>query len=380
MKGLGVGFAVTAVLWASGCHKSRPAGNGTSGSGGAAGASSGGAVGGAGRGGATGAGAVGGGSAGGVTGSAGAVGGSGGVGGAGGAGGGVSGAGGGVGGVGGTPAMVCDGFDIPPDHVPGAGGYDTSAAGVVTDPVTGLVWQRDVTGSDAFWLGAAAHCTGLTLGGSSGWRLPNVLELSSIADLSTAGPAIDAAAFPNTPATWFMTSTAVYVNGQPTGGPSWGHTIDFQTGLTLNGMPNSGFVRCVRDGTPRRCYLAGARFAVTSSSGVDAVVDAATTLIWQRGVSPTPLDWADAAAYCASLGGGFRLPGTKELLSLVDWVDKGVAIDQSAFTGTPRAEFWTSSPLAGSTTDALTVNFYSSDSATSSHASRDTLEQVRCVH
>jgi hypothetical protein len=275
--------------------------------------------------------------------------------------------------------MVCDGFDIPPDHVPGAGGYDTSVAGLVSDPVTGLVWERDVTGRDKNWQSAALACKGETLVGLAGWRLPSVLELSSIVDFASTGPAIAAAAFPSTPTTWFMTSTPVYLNGQITGGVDWGHTIDFQTGLTLNGMPNSGFVRCVRDGT-RRCYQAASRFAVTSSSGVEAVVDAATTLTWQRGMSPNPLGWSDAAPYCASLGGGFRLPGVKEFLSLVDWMSKGAAIDHAAFPGTPQAAFWSSSRLAGSATDALLVDYTSSDSARSGSETTQTLEQVRCVH
>jgi hypothetical protein len=104
----------------------------------------------------------------------------------------------------------------------------------------------------------------------------------------------------------------------------------------------------------------------------------ATTLVWQRAAAPDRLTWADAGPYCASLA-GFRLPGAKELLSLVDWQAHDVAIDGSAFPGTPAGAFWTSSRMAGSTADAVTVDFSQSVYAGTSHAAASSPQYVRCV-
>src|SRR6185436_9572769 len=184
--------------------------------------------------------------AGGSTGGTAGGGGEGGPGG-GGQGGATGGTGGGTGGTGGTggqggiAAQTCNGFTVPADH-PDRGAYDTTVAGVVTDAVTNLTWQRAASDDDPNYRSATSYCAGLMVNGASGWRLPTVLELSTIVDFSATNPAIDRTAFPSTPATWFMTSTAVYMNGSTVGGADWGHTVDFTTGLTLNGMPNYGSV------------------------------------------------------------------------------------------------------------------------------------------
>ena len=70
-------------------------------------------------------------------------------------------------------------------------------------------------------------------------------------------------------------------------------------------------------------------------------LDVATGLTWQAGFAPQSLDWADASAYCASLAGGFRLPGLKELLSIVD-LTAPYDGDLSAFPGSPHDLYWTS--------------------------------------
>lgn len=84
----------------------------------------------------------------------------------------------------------------------------------VTDNRTGLVWRRCSEGQS--WSGS--NCTGsastYTHEGAlqraqtqSGWRLPNVKELSSLVDDTRINPAINTVAFPNTPHSWFWTSS-----------------------------------------------------------------------------------------------------------------------------------------------------------------------------
>jgi Protein of unknown function (DUF1566) len=89
-----------------------------------------------------------------------------------------------------------------------------TAGDEVTDNKTGLVWARCSVGQA--WSGSA--CTGsasahtheqaLQLAqAATGWRLPNVKELSSIADKGCQSPAIDSTAFPNTPNAGYWSSS-----------------------------------------------------------------------------------------------------------------------------------------------------------------------------
>jgi len=94
----------------------------------------------------------------------------------------------------------------------------------VADSQTGLVWQRCSAGQS--WSGST--CTGTaatytheaaltyaqtqnTANSTTGWRLPNVKELSSIADKGCQSPAIDGTAFPNTNAVYWSSSPYVGV-------------------------------------------------------------------------------------------------------------------------------------------------------------------------
>jgi hypothetical protein len=90
----------------------------------------------------------------------------------------------------------------------------------VTDMRTGLIWKRCSEGQA--WNGTT--CTGtatnhrhepaLALANASnssqsatGWRLPNVKELASLADKGCQNPAIDNTTFPATPGDWFWSSS-----------------------------------------------------------------------------------------------------------------------------------------------------------------------------
>lgn len=101
----------------------------------------------------------------------------------------------------------------------------------VKDSRTGLIWKRCSEGQ----ILSANTCTGsaanYTHEGAlanarqqSGWRLPNVKELASLADKGCIGPAIDRSAFPNTP------TSALYWTSSPAGGGygAWG--VDFNAG------------------------------------------------------------------------------------------------------------------------------------------------------
>ncbi|MGB8297301.1 MAG: DUF1566 domain-containing protein, partial [Polyangia bacterium] len=86
-----------------------------------------------------------------------------------------------------------DGTRLPSGDGANSGQYAVSADGLtVTDTITGLVWQRDGSGTRAVcaagttctWAEAKVYCAALVLGGVSGWRLPGVMELSTIVDFT----------------------------------------------------------------------------------------------------------------------------------------------------------------------------------------------------
>jgi hypothetical protein len=103
-----------------------------------------------------------------------------------------------------------------------------------------------------------------------------------------------------------------------------------------------------------------------TDNGDGTVTDNVTGLMWQQAVSTTRYTWAQAVAYCPtlSLAGhrDWRLPSRIELVSIVDLgVTSGATINATYFPSTPTSWFWSSSPLAGSSSYAWGVPFSSGD-------------------
>lgn len=142
--------------------------------------------------------------------------------------------------------------------------YTVSADGQeVTDSRTNLIWRRcpegmvfsggTCTGTANRFLHEAALQHAAAQASSTGiaWRLPNVRELSSIADKSLFNPAIDPIVFPATQVGPFG---SVFWSASPSIGPSGGAwAVDFTSGNVRFGGARSGYgiyphVRLVRDG------------------------------------------------------------------------------------------------------------------------------------
>lgn len=257
-------------------------------------------------------------------------------------------------------AVVC-GFVMPSPVgalLPNPVAYDTREADVVTDEVTGLMWQRATEDAGLSWEMATSFCTASRVGGYADWRLPAMGELVSLFDFM-AVPPIDATTFPGTPPEHFWTSTKTtrpspFFNGRTAWYVEFGS--DPQFAATEEGSVSLDRVRCVRtSGIPApRCHPANARYQVSDTLAVDAE----TGLTWQR-MAPSGLTWADAGSYCRSLDGGFRLPTLPEATSLIDYGAAGnLLIDVTAFPNVSNDPLcWTSSLRADASDRAWAVSF-----------------------
>lgn len=135
--------------------------------------------------------------------------------------------------------------------------YQSNDDGTVVDKETGLMWRgclQGVTGNACdngaplavTWAEALLYVPKFNgQGGFAGykdWRLPNIRELSTLAELQCDDPAINLAVFPN------ATSAAVWSSS-----PSYFHThyswyVDFKTGAFKYGeRVKAKAIRLVRD-------------------------------------------------------------------------------------------------------------------------------------
>ena len=108
------------------------------------------------------------------------------------------------------------------------------------------------------------------------------------------------------------------------------------------------------------------RFEIAGTEAQSAVVDHATTLMWQQqSTLDAPVTWAAALAHCEGLVyAGFedwRLPAINELLSLVDEKKTELpAVNTTFFVNfpaTPNPGFWTSTTHRRQASQAYVVYF-----------------------
>jgi hypothetical protein len=223
----------------------------------------------------------------------------------------------------------------------------------------------------------------LNLGGfSSGWRLPEVVELQSIVNRSRTdnSVSIDMTAFPNTQAGLFWANT-FYKGGSST---AWVVGFGADSSIASDSTGAHHYVRCVRspggdvltavEPTAQLSAPAG-RYSYPDGTvaTADIVYDNVTHLTWERTEPSGIFVWSSsgvpgsAQSHCAglntsALGGftsGWRLPSVNELLSIVDFTLADPTIDETAFPQTGSLYFWADIPYQynGSTGTAWVVNF-----------------------
>lgn len=117
-------------------------------------------------------------------------------------------------------------------------------------------------------------------------------------------------------------------------------------------------------------------------NGDGTVADNVTGLMWRQIATEETFTWSDAKTTCPTLTAGgahdWRLPSFIELLSIVDYsvASPAPAIDDVAFPNTPPDIFWSSTKVAGESSEAWYVNF-SYGYAVS--ADQSETHYVRCV-
>lgn len=297
--------------------------------------------------------------------------------------------------------------------------------GTVLDKLTGLIWLRNAGYfAPTTWPQALAEVNqlatgtaGLTDGSKAGdWRVPNLVELESMVDVSASSPAVTAGnPFTQVANATYWTSTSYW--GGSLGSP-WAWIINLEDGAYLNdGVANvkavsrnavwavkgqgGGFVKLQATGQYDGPFGDGTATVgddgsiqsgvpltyprwIDNSDGT--VTDSVTGLVWLKQADAFNLSWAGALTAISTLQSGqcglsdgskpgdWRMPNRKEMQSMADrfmnnhsdffnatfttWA--GVVYQEPIFNSFVTAErYWTSSTDAADTTQAWAV--YSCD-------------------
>ncbi len=129
------------------------------------------------------------------------------------------------------------------DHAPPASAREPLVidADTVSDPATGLVWQRAADATPVTFDEAARRCAALSLAGSSGFRVPTMKELQTLVSERPAGALlIDEVAFPD------VADEVVWSSSKLAGDVASAWLVRFSDGYSLYAtLDTLGLVRCV---------------------------------------------------------------------------------------------------------------------------------------
>ncbi len=294
-----------------------------------------------------------------------------------------------------------------------------NADGTVTDALTGLIWIKDAGClAPAVWAAAlteanqlASGTCGLSDGSKAGqWRLPDLVELESVVDVSAGNPALAAVSpFKNVSQAIYWSSTS-YFGGQAGSPQAWAirmsdsryindgvsnlKTTSVNQVWAVKGagggaikLPATGMFPTFAagdDGSVQAGVMAPYPRFIDNSNGT--VTDLVTGLIWLKLANCVQGDWASALAAVHSLAtgqcgltdgsavGSWRMPNRNEMQSLSDRMEtnhsqffnqtdyntNGSVFQSAILSNFIVSEYyWTSTTNATNISDAWTV--YSCD-------------------
>lgn len=298
--------------------------------------------------------------------------------------------------------------------------YVDNQDGTVTDNLTGLTWLKDASClALATWPTAlteanqlASGACGLSDKSTAGqWRLPNLIELESVVDVTASNPAISAGSpFKNVANINYWTSTGYFGGdlGTPTAwavrmsdGSYINDGIQNVKTISLNGVwavrgSGAGTGKLQATGLFQPPLQAGDDGTLEMGTGLvsprfidngnGTVTDAMTGLIWLKQGTCIQDDWATAVGAVTKLASGqcgltdgstageWRMPNRNEMQSIADRNQTNEADyldftflnpDQSVYQAAillnfvPNQFYWTSTTDAANTSEAWTV--YSCD-------------------
>jgi len=238
---------------------------------------------------------------------------------------------------------------------------------VVLDNNTGLMWMRgtaDINGDGVIdnsdirtQSEAVLYCNTLSYAEFEDWRLPQIFELTTIADYNAYKPAFSPAIFyaeswapsgVNPAKYWSATS-----RGGNTNDMAW--FMDYEYGRISSYYNNvSYYVRCVRNGIEP----SDAGFI---DNGDETVTDPQTGLVWAKAAAQDKQTWQDALGYCNTLylagQDDWRLPNIQELRSILRLSTGDDGIDTSVFSGALDDPYWASTSFDASPSQAWAVAF-----------------------
>ena len=193
------------------------------------------------------------------------------------------------------------------------------------------------------------YCKQLRLGGYDDWRMANMKEGHTIAHYAAARPTIHAKYFkdvdPGIPGYGDRGKGGMWAGPIAPDHNNSGWHLGFIDGHFM-GYPRGGYktTRCVRADNNGTYFL-----PELVENGDGTVTEKVADLMWVQEVESGKLDWEEALQYCEDLDyAGYKdwkLPGNKELTSIVDLRKQKPALDVSIFPDTDyKAFYWSRTP------------------------------------
>jgi len=280
--------------------------------------------------------------------------------------------------------------------------------GTITDTLTGLMWLKHANlgtlerGWSHTWNGALAEVAAFNSDPASfareeytadytDWRLPNIIELSSIlrnAGVSDIKTWLENIGFMHVPTDYFWSSTTL-VLGPTT--HAYFAAINSSSGLEIHDhdISQSFYTWPVRGTASGAIYLPSTGQTVSYADGDDGnlkkglawpeprfidngngtITDELTGLMWLKNadLASGEVEWSSALNTVAGINNGsisgacgyrdWRLPTLNEQMSLIDWSVKYPPLPAGhPFVNLQLAEYWTSTTDASSDSSAYIVD------------------------